>query len=82
MSRLQEKIRDGQFVITAEIVPPLAASPDALLKEAATFGASVDAINVTDAAAGRIIKSGWIERGTTAYTTRTVTDGSLVNVAL
>lgn len=57
MSRLQEKIRDGQFVITAEIVPPLAASPDALLKEAATFGASVDAMNVTDAAAGRTTMS-------------------------
>lgn len=57
MSRLQEKIRDGQFVITAEIVPPLAAAPDALLAEARTIGARADAMNVTDAAAGRTTMS-------------------------
>jgi len=53
MSRLQECIRDSKFVITAEIVPPLAASPDALLAEAGLLGDGVDAINVTDGAAGR-----------------------------
>jgi methylenetetrahydrofolate reductase (NADPH) len=57
MSRLQEKIRDGQFVITAEIVPPLAASADALLAEAGMIGARADAMNVTDAAAGRTTMS-------------------------
>jgi methylenetetrahydrofolate reductase (NADPH) len=57
MSRLQDKIRDGQFVITAEIVPPLAASADALLAEARTIGARADAMNVTDAAAGRTTMS-------------------------
>jgi methylenetetrahydrofolate reductase (NADPH) len=57
MSRLKNSIRDGKFVITAEIVPPLSAAPDALLAEAATLGPKVDAINVTDAAAGRTTMS-------------------------
>jgi methylenetetrahydrofolate reductase (NADPH) len=53
MSRLKNKIRAGQFVITAEIVPPLSAGPDKLLHEAKQLGKRVDAMNVTDAAAGR-----------------------------
>ena len=58
MSRLQQRIQDGDFVLTAEIVPPLAASSDALLAEAATLkDAGVDAMNVTDAAAGRTTMS-------------------------
>ena len=57
MSRLQEKISRGKFVLTAEIVPPLSAAPNALLAEAAMFGEAVDAINVTDAAAGRTTMS-------------------------
>lgn len=57
MSRLRESIRGGRFVLTAEIVPPLSASADALLAEAAMLGGRVDAINVTDAAAGRTTMS-------------------------
>lgn len=57
MSRLKESIGAGKFVITAEIVPPLSAAPDALLAEAAMLGDRVDAINVTDAAAGRTTMS-------------------------
>jgi methylenetetrahydrofolate reductase (NADPH) len=53
LSKLRERIAQGKFVITAEIVPPLAASRDLLLEEAAALGESVHAINVTDAAAGR-----------------------------
>jgi methylenetetrahydrofolate reductase (NADPH) len=53
MSRLKNKIRAGEFVITAEIVPPLSAGPDKLLHEAKQLGKRVDAMNVTDAAAGR-----------------------------
>lgn len=53
MSKLRDKIRAGQFVITAEIVPPLSAGPAKLLHEAEQFGGLVDAMNVTDAAAGR-----------------------------
>ena len=57
MSTLKEKIDRGEFVITAEIVPPLAAAPEKLLAEAAHLRGLVDAINVTDAAAGRTTMS-------------------------
>ena len=57
MSRLATSIRERRFVITAEIVPPLAGSPDALLAEARVLGPKVTAINVTDAAAGRTTMS-------------------------
>ena len=40
-------------MITAEIVPPLSAAPAKLLAEAELLKGKVDAINVTDAAAGR-----------------------------
>jgi methylenetetrahydrofolate reductase (NADPH) len=53
MSNLETKIGAGQFVITAEIVPPLSASGAKLLAEAQQLAGKVDAINVTDAAAGR-----------------------------
>jgi methylenetetrahydrofolate reductase (NADPH) len=57
MSKLESRIARGEFVITAEIVPPLSASPDKLLAEARTLGDKVTAINVTDAAAGRTTMS-------------------------
>jgi methylenetetrahydrofolate reductase (NADH) len=57
MSTLKEKIGRGQFVITAEIVPPLSAGPDKLLAEAAQLKGLVDAMNLTDAAAGRTTMS-------------------------
>lgn len=57
MSELQSRISNGQFVITAEIVPPLSAAPDRLLAEARALGDKVTAINVTDAAAGRTTMS-------------------------
>jgi methylenetetrahydrofolate reductase (NADPH) len=53
MSTLENKINSGQFVITAEIVPPLSAAAGKLLAEAELLEGKVDAINVTDAAAGR-----------------------------
>jgi methylenetetrahydrofolate reductase (NADPH) len=53
MSNLQNKIKAGQFVITAEIVPPLSAAPTKLLHEANELKGKVDAINITDAAAGK-----------------------------
>lgn len=57
MSTLKNKIRAGEFVITAEIVPPLSASGAKLLAEAALLKGKVDAINVTDAAAGKTTMS-------------------------
>ena len=53
MSRLKDKIKAKQFVITAEIVPPLSASGTKLLHEASQLAGKVDAINITDAAAGK-----------------------------
>jgi methylenetetrahydrofolate reductase (NADPH) len=57
MSNLENKIRSRRFVITAEIVPPLSASSEKLLAEAAELRDGVDAINVTDAASGRTTMS-------------------------
>jgi len=57
MANLEEKIRSGRFVITAEIVPPLSAAPTKLLAEAELLKGKVDAINVTDAAAGKTTMS-------------------------
>jgi methylenetetrahydrofolate reductase (NADPH) len=53
MSNLRNKVRAGQFVITAEIVPPLSAAGTKLLHEAGQLKGRVDAINLTDAAAGK-----------------------------
>ena len=53
MSTLKNKIRAGEFVITAEIVPPLSAAGTKLLHEAEQLKGKVDAINLTDAAAGK-----------------------------
>jgi methylenetetrahydrofolate reductase (NADPH) len=53
MSTLKNKIRAGEFVITAEIVPPLSAAGTKLLHEAGQLKGKVDAINLTDAAAGK-----------------------------
>ncbi len=53
MSSLETKISAGRFVITAEIVPPLSAAAGKLLAEAELLAGKVDAINVTDAAAGK-----------------------------
>jgi methylenetetrahydrofolate reductase (NADPH) len=57
MSELKSRIQKGEFVITAEIVPPLSAGPDRILAEAQSLGDKVTAINVTDAAAGRTTMS-------------------------
>lgn len=57
MANLEEKIRTGRFVVTAEIVPPLSAASAKLLEEAAPLRGLVDAINVTDAASGRTTMS-------------------------
>ncbi len=54
---LQQRIHEGRFVLTAEIVPPLSGGKEALLAEAALLRGKVHAINVTDAAAGRTTMS-------------------------
>jgi methylenetetrahydrofolate reductase (NADPH) len=57
MSSLETKISAGRFVNTAEIVPPLSASAAKLLAEARMLEGKVDAINVTDHAAGKTAMS-------------------------
>jgi methylenetetrahydrofolate reductase (NADPH) len=56
-TRLQSATANKQFVITAEIVPPLSGDKEALLAEARLIGAGAHALNVTDAAAGRTTMS-------------------------
>ena len=50
MTTLSTKIENGEFAITAEIVPPMSASKTRLLEEAEVLRGIVDAINVTDGA--------------------------------
>ncbi len=50
MTALSEKLKTGQFAMTAEIVPPIAATKTMLLAEAEYLRGKVDAINVTDGA--------------------------------
>ncbi len=50
MSMLSNRIKDGQFAITAELVPPVSADRQHLLADAEHLRGKVDAINVTDGA--------------------------------
>src|SRR5205814_9269485 len=53
ISRLAEVLRAGRFAITAEIAPPAAADPQALLDRALPLRGLADAVNVTDGAQAR-----------------------------
>lgn len=48
VSTLEAKLTSGQFVVTAEIAPPLAASPEDVLKKVAMLRDHIDAANFTD----------------------------------
>jgi len=50
MTILSTKIEQGDFAMTAEIVPPMSATKTQLLKEAEILRGKVDAVNVTDGA--------------------------------
>src|SRR6266852_398992 len=52
-SRLEELLRTGRFVITAEITPPVSCNADALLRKALPLAGLADAVNVTDGASAR-----------------------------
>ncbi len=54
---LRDRLSEQDFAITAEVPPPLAAAPEAMLALAAPLRDRVDAINVTDAAGARIAMS-------------------------
>lgn len=48
-SRLERVLRSGEFAVTAEILSPDSADPQAVLQHARIIGDSCDAINATDA---------------------------------
>ncbi len=50
---LERRLRAGEFVVTAEITPPLSADPQALLEQALPLRDLADALNVTDGASAR-----------------------------
>ena len=47
-SLLEKELREGGFVVTGEIAPPLGSSPDSILKKADLLRGSVTAANFTD----------------------------------
>ena len=53
MKTLQDKLRGGRFVITAEVTPPVSAERGELLAKAAPLKGLADAVNVTDGAGAR-----------------------------
>ena len=57
MSELKSKLDRGEFVVTAEITPPLSASAEDLLERAKPLEGLVDAVNVTDAPGARATMS-------------------------
>ena len=54
---LEQKLADGAFVITAEIVPPLSGQADELIKRVEPLAGLVDAVNLTDGASARLAMS-------------------------
>ena len=57
-SRLATALRAGAFALTAELVPPVAGAPEALLEAAAPLRGAVDAVNVTDGPRALVHMSG------------------------
>ena len=52
-SALEQSLRAGRFVLTAEVVPPASCDADDLLKKALPLRSLADAVNVTDGAGAR-----------------------------
>ena len=52
-SRLEQLLRARQFVMTAEITPPVSCDADDLLRKARPLAGLADAVNVTDGASAR-----------------------------
>jgi len=50
---LEEKLRAGRFVITAEVTPPVSADRNDLLAKARALKGLADAVNITDGAGAR-----------------------------
>jgi methylenetetrahydrofolate reductase (NADPH) len=54
MSLLQTRLRSGQFVVTAEITPPVSTDPAEFLRRALPLKGLATAINVTDGAGAKV----------------------------
>jgi methylenetetrahydrofolate reductase (NADPH) len=54
INRLREQLRAGRFVVTAEIVPPVACDRAALAPKIQALKGAADAVNVTDGAGARV----------------------------
>ncbi len=52
-SALEQSLRAGAFVLTAEVVPPASCAADDLLEKALALRSLADAVNVTDGAGAR-----------------------------
>ena len=52
-SALEQRLRAGAFVLTAEVVPPASCDADDLLRKALALRGLADAVNVTDGAGAR-----------------------------
>ncbi len=50
---LQERLRAGRFVMTAEVAPPVSSDAQDLLRKAAPLYGLADAVNITDGAGAR-----------------------------
>ena len=50
---LQDKLRAGRFVITAEVTPPVTADRGEFIAKAAPLKSKADAVNITDSAGAR-----------------------------
>ncbi|HYA04556.1 MAG TPA: methylenetetrahydrofolate reductase [Xanthobacteraceae bacterium] len=50
---LQDRLRQGRFVVTAELTPPVSCDGSELLRKAAPLKGLADAVNVTDGAGAR-----------------------------
>jgi len=53
VSRIRKRLGDGNFVMTAEVTPPLSCDPKDLLEKALPLRDCADAVNVTDGASAR-----------------------------
>jgi methylenetetrahydrofolate reductase (NADPH) len=53
ISTLQERVRAGHFVMTAEVAPPVSCDAQDLLRKATPLKGLADAVNVTDGAGAR-----------------------------
>ncbi|HET7766604.1 MAG TPA: methylenetetrahydrofolate reductase [Burkholderiales bacterium] len=53
ISELQKRLRDGSFVVTAELSPPVSADPSEFVERALALRGLVTAINVTDGAGSK-----------------------------